>query len=419
MNYKKIELPNYNLNLLQTSKFKSTRIKITFATHLNKDTVTKRALLPYMMRAITKNYPTRDLLNQKLEEMYAGNVTASVDKRGLTHIITFDLQLINNNYTLDNEDLLKEGLLFLKEVLYNPLFTEQTLKDEIRLMEEYHMGIYANKMRYALKEAMHIAYEGELYDIGALGTKEDLEGITLEDVEQTYQSMITNDLVNISVVSDMDEDLIKKDILSTFTFRRNDLDLVLVDQSRKDIKTITTKVDIQDVTQSKVVITYQLPVYYLTDDYYKAVVLNSLIGGSSESLLFNRIREELSLVYFIGSLYDNYKGSFVIYSGINKEDQEQVLKEVDNIISMVINEEVSEELLQTTKTTLISSLIESYDSIGSLTSRINDISLFDRPFNIENIINSVSSVSIKDLSFIAKKLQKQVIYTVRGEDNES
>lgn len=419
MDYKKIELPQYNLNLLQTSKFKSTRIKITFATHLNKDTVTKRAVLPYMMRAITKKYPTRDLSNQKLEEMYSANVTASVDKRGLTHIVTFDLQLINNNYTLNNEDLLKEGLSFLKEMLYNPLFTEQTLKDELRLMEEYHMGVYANKMRYALKEAMQIAYKDELYAIGALGTKEDLEGITLADIKATYESMISNDLVNISVVSAMDEEKIKEDIQSTFTFNKNNLDLVLVDHSRKEITEVTTKVDIQDVTQSKVVVSYQLPVYYLTPDYYKAVVLNSLIGGSSESLLFNRIREELSLVYFIGSIYDNYKGSFVIYSGINKDDQEQVLKEIDAIIEMVINEEVSEELLLTTKTTLISSLIESYDSIGSLTSRINDISLFDRPFGKDKIIDNVSSITMKDLSDMAKKLQKQIVYTLRGDDLEA
>ncbi len=418
MEYKKIELPNYNLNLLKTSKFKSTRIKITFASHLHKDTVTKRAIIPYMMRAITKKYPTRQLVNQKLQEMYAANLTASVDKRGLTHIVTFDLQIINNRYTLHNENLLEEGLLFLKEVLYNPYFTEQTLKEEKRLMEEYHMGIYSNKMRYALKQSMSIAYENELYKTGALGTKEDLEGITLKDIEKTYQDMIQNDLVNVSVTSDMDEEQIKKEILDTFDFNKNNLNLVLVDQSRKEIEEVTQRTEILDVNQAKLVVTYQLPVYYLTEDYYKAVVFNSLIGGSTESLLFNRIREELSLVYFIGSLYDNYKGTFVIYCGINKEEQEKVTDEIDRIIDSVINEEVKEETLSLIKTSLISSLIESYDSIGSLTLRINDLSLFNRSFNKDIIIDKVNKVTISDLKEIAKKLQKQVVYTLRGEDNE-
>lgn len=418
MEYKKIELPNYNLNLLKTSKFKSTRIKLTFANHLKEDTVTKRAILPYMMRAITKNYPTRQLVNQKLEEMYSANLTASVDKRGLTHIITFDLQIINNQYTLNQEDLLKEGLLFLKEVLYNPLFTEQTLKDEVRLMEEYHIGIYSNKMRYALKEAMAITYKDDIYKIGALGTKEALDTITLQDIHDTYNSMITNDLVNISVVSDMDEALIIKDIESSFPFKKNQLNLTLVDHNKSLTKDIQTSVDIQDVNQAKLVITYQLPIYYLTDDYYKAVVFNSLIGGSSESLLFNRIREELSLVYFVGSLYDNYKGTFVIYCGINKEEQANVLKEIDSIINQVMNESITSEILEVTKTTLISSLIESYDSIGSLTQRINDLSLFNRSFNKDLIISKVRNITKADLKDVACKLEKQVIYTLRGELDE-
>ncbi len=118
MNTKIIRNSNYNLNLITTKKFKTTRIHFNFANNLDKSTVTKRSILPYLMRAVSKEFNSREKMSKYLENLYAANFNVGVSRIGKTHFISFELSIINDSYTFNNELLFEKSLEFLKNVLF-------------------------------------------------------------------------------------------------------------------------------------------------------------------------------------------------------------------------------------------------------------------------------------------------------------
>ncbi len=118
MDIKVIHNSNYTLNLITTKKFKTTRIQVNFANDLNIDTVTKRSILPYIMHSVSKNLDSREKMSKYLENMYAANFNVGVSKIGKTHFVAFELSIINDNFTFNDEKLFKKSIDFLNEIIF-------------------------------------------------------------------------------------------------------------------------------------------------------------------------------------------------------------------------------------------------------------------------------------------------------------
>lgn len=62
-------------------------------------------------------------------------------------------------------------------------------------------------------------------------------------------------------------------------------------------------------------------------------LMNALLGGTPHSLLFQNVREKMSLCYYCASSYDRHKGVFLIDSGVEETDaaraEEAVLEQLD------------------------------------------------------------------------------------------
>ncbi len=418
MKIKKIVSNSVTINTLHTTKFKTTRIQLAFANHLSEETATIRTLLLYMMKTITKKYSTRKDFAIRLEEMYAAGFGGGVKKIGLSHIVSFDLSIINNKYTINNEDLLIDGLQFLKEIVFNPLFTEEIMIEEKRLLDEYYDSIYTNKLKYAILETYKVMFEDETYKTEALGNKEQLKSISLKDIQYAYHSLINNDLINISIVGDINEDDVIEKINNTFHFIPRVIEPKFIDFYQKEIVNVNKIVEKQNVNQGKLVIGHRINAYFPTENYYKANVLNMILGGHSESILFRRVREELGLVYHISSSYQMYKGILMIYAGINPNDYDKVISEVKKVINDLQNGNFDDQYLVLAKNVIINHFIENLDSNGSLLQRVENLSLFNRKFDKDEIINNINKVTKEDVCEIAKLIKEDTIYFLRNDTNE-
>lgn len=418
MKYNKTIQKNLTLNHIQTKPFKSTKIRVAFVAPLERDTATIRAILPYIMRAASKKYPSRIDVSTKVNDMYAARFNVGVSKKGETHMILFELSIIDDPYTLFGESLFKEGLDFLHEMIYNPVLSEEIYNEEYRLMTEYYQSIYANKMRYAIQTLQDTMFENEPYRINALGDLETLNTLKFEDIRINFESMIKNDLMNITVVGDIDFDYVNKEILSLFGVNDISFEPVLIERVTKDVEKINVKSMIQDVEQAKLVLGYRLPVYYKQDLYYEAILFDMLFGGSSESLLFKKIREELGLVYSVQSSYNPYKGVFFIYLGINKEEYDHVLEEIDLLLKSIDSTTELEEYLDIAKKSYTNGLIQSYDSINGIAYKLEHSSLYEQEIDMDKTLNTIKGISLNDIKEVVQKLTLDTICFLHGEDNE-
>ena len=77
----------YSLTTIKTDKFKTNLISVSFQSEINRETVTKRSLLPYVLRSATEKYPSKKEINTYLESLYGASLSTTVEKRGQTHNI--------------------------------------------------------------------------------------------------------------------------------------------------------------------------------------------------------------------------------------------------------------------------------------------------------------------------------------------
>ena len=99
MNYKKEEIkPGITLHKINTNKFKTNLFSIFLTTKLNRENVTKNALLTAVLRRGTKKLTTQEEISKYLENMYGASFDCGVEKSGDNHVIKFYLESINNEF---------------------------------------------------------------------------------------------------------------------------------------------------------------------------------------------------------------------------------------------------------------------------------------------------------------------------------
>ncbi|HBE79780.1 MAG TPA: peptidase M16 [Firmicutes bacterium] len=142
-------------------------------------------------------------------------------------------------------------------------------------------------------------------------------------------------------------------------------------------------------------------------DKYGVFMLDSLLGGSVSSRLFQQLREERGLVYVTGSNHSSYKdtGVFSIYAGTRLKNFEEVVSLIKKELNLLIRETVPEEELNRNKEQLKGNLLLSLDSTSNRMSRLAKTELFgDQLFTPEEIVAKIDAVTSSEVQRLAGQL---------------
>ena len=142
------------------------------------------------------------------------------------------------------------------------------------------------------------------------------------------------------------------------------------------------------------------------DDRYAAYVLNTMLGGSMSSRLFQNVRERRGLAYAVFSNLVAYRdaGQLTIYAGCaNEAVRELVSVVVDELRGM--KQPPPEAELRRAKDHLKGSLMLSLESTSSRMSNLARQEMyFDRQFGLDETIESIERVSTEDVTRVAGDL---------------
>ena len=142
------------------------------------------------------------------------------------------------------------------------------------------------------------------------------------------------------------------------------------------------------------------------DDRYAAYVLNTMLGGSMSSRLFQNVRERRGLAYAVFSNLVAYRdtGSLTIYAGCaNDAVRELVTVVVDELRGM--KREPPGDELRRAKDHLKGSLMLSLESTSSRMSNLARQEIyFDRQFGLDETIEGIERVSAEDVVRVARDL---------------
>lgn len=411
MEYRKILKSSYNLHLIKTDKFKTLFFKFVFRDDLIKEDVTIRNLLINMLDESTSKYNTNRLLNIRKEELYDLSTNFRNRRVGNQILSELSFEMIDTLYT--EKSCLYETIDFIKEVIFNPLFTLEKLNLDKKLLYDdiKELDTIPNvKALLSLKRTMD---SNNSFSIQTSGYLDDLEKITLDDIKTYYKKFINNSLIDIYVVGNIDfyetEKLITENI--KFNTIKKEKDSIYNNYINKK-KAIAIKEDDSNYKQSKLCIGLNIKNPSDTDIKYNAILYNMILGNSPESLLFNNVREKKSLAYDITSSYFKNDNIIIITTGINKENYKLCIDAIKCEIKNIENGNFTSSHLENCKTLIKSILKESFDFQNTITEYYFGLSYLKLD-NIERQIENIDKVTKEDIIEFSKKVKIDSIYFLK------
>jgi predicted Zn-dependent peptidase len=143
------------------------------------------------------------------------------------------------------------------------------------------------------------------------------------------------------------------------------------------------------------------------DDRYSSYVLNTLLGGSMSSRLFQNVREKRGLAYAVFSGLSAYRdaGSFTVYAGCANEAVGEVVDLIVEELRGVKQSEVPSAELQRAKDHLKGSLMLSLENTASRMSHLARQAIyFDRLVGLDETLDGVEKVTAADVQRVATDL---------------
>ena len=92
------------LHVLKTDKFKTNLIAVFLTTALQRETVTKNALISAVLRRGTNTMKTQEEISKKLEELYGASFDCGVDKTGDNQVLKFYIESVNDQFLPQQEE---------------------------------------------------------------------------------------------------------------------------------------------------------------------------------------------------------------------------------------------------------------------------------------------------------------------------
>ena len=202
---------NLVIHTINTNKFKTNLIAAFLVVDLDKENITKNALIPAVLRRGTANLTTMKEISNKMDNMYGAIFDASSDKIGDKQVIQFYISTIDDEYALNNEKLLLESIDFVNDLIFNPklingTFDEEYVKGEKEQLRELIKGKINDKASFATYRCIEEMFKDEAYGVYKYGREEDLEKITSENLYEQYKKVLNEGELHIYVVGKYDEE---------------------------------------------------------------------------------------------------------------------------------------------------------------------------------------------------------------------
>jgi predicted Zn-dependent peptidase len=142
-------------------------------------------------------------------------------------------------------------------------------------------------------------------------------------------------------------------------------------------------------------------------DRYAAYVVNSVLGGSVSSRLFQEVREKRGLAYSIYSFLSGYSdaGTLTVYAGTRPTEAERVLNLITREIRRISTEGIGREELRRTKDQMKGSLMLSLESSHSRMNKLaKDELITGCHTSLEDMLREIDAVTAEHVFRVAQEL---------------
>lgn len=422
MEYKQTELKKgIKFHTINTDKFKTNLISIFITTKLNRENVTKNAVISAILRRGSKTMPSQEEISKQMEEMYGASFDCGLDKTGDNQVLKFYLETVNDNFLPQKgEDMLKTSMEKLLEIVFNPYIENESFKPEYVEQEKNNIkqrieGKIDNKARYALDRCIEEMYKDTPFGLYKFGYVEDLEGIDGKNLYKYYQELINTCKIDI-FVSGMIEDDINQVVVANENIQKlkeRTPEYVVPKELNKNLPEQENVVtESMEVTQGKLIL--GLDVCLGKEDLrYDALIYNSILGGSANSKMFQNVREKAHLAYVASSTYLRYKNNIFVNCGIEIGNYEKALELIKQQIEDMKKGDFTEEDLQNAKKGMIAAIKTIDDEQDTGITYYFGQELSESYISVQEYMDKIEQVGKGKVIHIAENVAINTVYFLR------
>lgn len=406
------------LTLLETKKFKSSKIVFKFRAPLERETITKRTLLSMLFETNNEMYKTQTEFRRRLAYLYGANFYTTVEKKGNEHILTAVFDLVNGKLVKDGEKLLKEAFQFIQQVFFFPnatdaSFHEATLEREKINLKSRLESVFDDKIRYANKRLIEEMFADDVFKYPASGVLEDVDAISASELYHYYQHFLKEDQIDLLVCGDITRDELIPQVEALPFSKREEA------ASKNERETTQTEMhevfENQPINQGKLALGYHTGVYFGDSNFVPLQLANGLLGGFSNSKIFINVREKASLAYYASSRIDSFKGFMLISAGIDEKNYDQARAIIEEQVKAMKQGAFTEDELEQTKKMYINQLLEANDSAQGLIELTYNNLLKQADLSLRNWIQKIKQASKDEVTEAAQVFEMNTLYFLSKE----
>ena len=354
-------------------KFKYNRISVNLVVKLDREKVTDRAVVPFVLRQGTKKCPEFTKLNEKLCDLYGASIDAGIDKFGEYQVICLGIFGLDSRFALDNEDMVCECAELISDIVLDPNITDGHFDEKATEIEKEYIldtidSEINDKRTYSMVRCKDIMCEGETCDIKKYGYKEDALKITGTSAAKAYEELIRTAQVEILFEGCGDPEKAKEIFRRKFSAIEREPITVSTYCGKKqqgEIKEVTEKLDVK---QGKLVMGFRVEDVKDYKDMNAERIAVALFGGTANSLLFKNVREKMSLCYYCAARYDRNTGLMMVDSGVEAENAIKTKDAILDQLAMMQKGQIEDQDIEETVLFLKTALKATTDSLGAMNS---------------------------------------------------
>jgi zinc protease len=304
-------------------------------------------------------FMTGAMLNESTQKYPSAELEAAMNKIGSSISFSGNAGSINGT-VMCYKDKIKETMEILEQMLLFPNFERTDFNLLKKQLSESVANQRTNPNIVASKAFSKLLY-GDNNPLGkyTTGNFNDFNKITLEHVSRFYQSFFSPHLTNIVVVGNIEENAVKEAFSFLKNWEKKNIALPTFANFPQYNKSQIFMVNRDNAQQSQIVMGHRAFTYDAYGDFFKANVMNFVLGGNFNSRLNLTIREDKGWTYGINSYYtpglNSMPGYYAIQSGIKSEKTDSALMVIMEIVNNYKQNGITEEELSFTKSALVSS----------------------------------------------------------------
>ena len=335
------------------------------------------------------------------EKRSALDIAVDMDEIG-GHLNAYTARETTCFYARTLSEHMPKALDILCDMVKNPRLDTDDIELEKGIIKE-EIAMYEDEPEDICSDTFYeTVWKDSMLGSNILGTVETVDAVTKERLSAHMDKFYVPERTVISLSGNFDKDTAIEIIREYFSDAVNTEFHLNPTGAEFNPGIVTVK---KNFTQNQLILGFK-GVPAGTKKREIALLISSILGDTPSSRLFQQIRENLGLVYSVGTSCISYlkSGVFNVFMGLNEKSEEKAIRETIKII-LELADTVTEKDLARAKEQAVTEFVMGLENLSSHASRNGrNLLLYNKEIGEDEVIKNIRAITLEDVRETAREI---------------